>query len=141
MTSIGEVKDALVTLLTAALPDTQVVVGPADVTTLKQRACEVGGASTPLDLQVTAFDGSSCTGTYTLTITTSVSLPGTNESLAEDQAVADFKAAAVAIQSDQTLGLENVSATVTGAGELVESSAASGRSAAVRFPVVIFSIV
>jgi hypothetical protein len=139
--SIGTVKDRLVELLTAALPDTQVIVGPADVTTLRNRALVVGGESTPIDLQVSAFDASSSTATYTLMLTASVSLPGTDESMAEDQAVADFAAAAAAIQADQNLGLENVSATVTGAGELVESSAASGRSAAVRFPVVIFSIV
>jgi hypothetical protein len=139
--SIGTVKDRLVEILTVALPDTQVIVGPADVTTLRNRALVVGGESTPIDLQVSAFDASSSTATYTLMLTASVSLPGTDESMAEDQAVADFAAAAAAIQADQNLGLENVSATVTGAGELVESSAASGRSAAVRFPVVIFSIV
>ena len=59
----------------------------------------------------------------------------------EDAAViADFNAAVAAIQADQALGLDaNFSATVTGAGELLESSSASGRSAAVRFPVVIYT--
>lgn len=139
MTSLGDVKDALVARLTAALPNTQVVPGPADVTTLKNRALEVGGASTPVDFRVTALDGSSCDVTYTLTLTASVSLPGTNESLAEDQVLTDFRDAVVAIQADQSLGIENVSATITGAGELVESAAASGRSAAVRFPVMVYT--
>ena len=140
MTSIGAVKDALVTLLTAALPYTQVIVGPADVTTLKNRTLVVGGESTPMELRLTNFDGSSSDAIYTLTITVSVSLPGTDESKAEDMAVADFNAAVAAIQADQALGLDaNFSATVTGAGELLESSSASGRSAAVRFPVVIYT--
>lgn len=140
MTSIGEVKDSLVELLTAALPYTQVIHGPADVTTLKQRALVVGGESTPVGLRVTSLDGSSSDVTYTLTITASVSLPGTDESQAEDLATADFAAAVDAIRADPSLGVEGVDATVSGAGELLESSSAAGRSAAVRFPVVVYTI-
>lgn len=140
MTSIGAVKDALVEILAAACPSAQVIPGPADVTTLGNRAVVVGGETTPVDVQVTDLAGTSGTATYTLTITASVSLPGTDESKAEDMAAADFAASVAAIEADSSLGLADVSATVSGAGELFETSGAAGRSAAVRFPVMVYTI-
>lgn len=139
MTSIAAVKDALVSLLDAALPDTQVLSGPVDVTTLGSRVLEVGSESTPIQFDPTNLTGTSIAATYTLTLTASVKLAGTSLSAAEDLALADFDAAVAAIQADETLSLLNVAASVVGSGELVESAGASGRSAAVRFPVVVFT--
>ena len=139
MTSIPAVKAALVSLLTPLLPDTQVIPGPPDVTTLAPRALVVGDRSTPIEVMVTSLDGRSGTETYTLTLTASVSLSGTDLGLAEDLAVSDFTVAVAAIQADSSLGLENLNATVVGAGELVEEASGQMRSAAVRFPVEIFA--
>lgn len=139
MTGIAAAKDALVTLLDAALPDTQVLTGPADVTTLTSRVLEVGSESTPVQFDPSNLTGTSVTATYTLTLTASVSLAGTSLSAAEDLALADFAAAVAAIQSGPSLGLWNVNASVVGSGELVESAGANGRSAAVRFPVDVFT--
>lgn len=138
MSSIGAVKAALVSLLSAALPDTQVLPGPVSVTTLGPRVLEVGGESTPIVFAASNLTGTSGTELYTLTLTASVSLAGTNLDSAEDLAVADFAAAVVAIQADPSLGI-GVNATCEGAGELVESANASGRAAAVRFPVEVFA--
>lgn len=151
MTSVGAVKARLVEILTLALPATgsfpasQVVPGPVDVTTLRSRALEVGGNSTPLDFDVTSLDLSTGTRKYTLILTASVSVAGTDMAVAEDQAEADFLAAVAAIRANPSLGLENLSAQVFGNGELVESTLpasqqrSEGRSAAVRFPVLIFT--
>jgi hypothetical protein len=137
--SIGTVKTNLVTILSAALPSSQVVSGPIDVTTLKPRALEVGSATTPLQFDPSSLDGRSGTELYTLTLTVSVSLSGTDLSGPEDLAMADFAAAVAAIRADPSLGIANLNATCSGAGELVESATASGRAAAVRFPVEIFT--
>ena len=139
MTGIGVVKARLVELLAAAVPDARVLPGPVSATTVEARVVEVGGPRTPVQYLVTALDGSSGTATYTLMITCSVSLPGSDGALAEDMAVADFVAAVDAIQADETLGLDAVSATVDGSGELFESATQQGRSAAMQFPVVIFT--
>lgn len=137
--TIGAVKARLVTVLAAALPSTQVEYGPISKTTLPPRVLEVGGESTPLTVAVSDLAGSSGTETYILTLTASVSLSGVDLALAETQAVADFRAAVAAIQADGTLGLDNVSATVSGSGELNGISGAWGRAVAVRFPVEIFT--
>jgi hypothetical protein len=139
VSSVGAVKTALVTILGAALPSSQVVSGPIDVTTLKPRTLEVGSTSTPLQFDPSSLDGRSGTELYTLTLTVSVSLPGTDLTDSESLAVADFRAAVAAIRADPSLSLANLNATCTGAGELVESATASGRAAAVRFPVEIFT--
>lgn len=151
MTSIGAVKARLVEILAPALPAVdpfpaaQVVHGPVDVTTLRGRALVVGAESTPLEFDVSSLDLSSGTKTYTLVLTASVSVGGTDMTLAEDRAEADFLAAVAAIQADPSLGLANLSATVSGNGELVESTLpasqqrSEGRAAAVRFPVLIFT--
>lgn len=139
MTALSAVKDALVVLLTAALPDTQVIPGPVAVTTLTGRVLTVGSESTPIQFDPSNLTGTSVTATYTLTLTASVSLAGTDLSAAEDLALADFASAVAAIQSNDTLALSNVSASVVGAGELVESAGANGRQADVQFPVVIFT--
>jgi hypothetical protein len=139
VSTVGAVKSRLVTILTAALPNSQVVTGPVDVTTLKPRAVEVGGASTPLQFDLTSLDGRSGTELYTLTLTFSVSLSGTDLTPAEDLAIADFVAAVVAIRADPSLGIANLNATCMGAGELIESATPTARSAAVRAPVEIFT--
>ena len=143
--SIAAAKAALVDIIAPLLPATdtlpaaQVLPGPVDVTTLGPRAVVVGDRSTPIRLDVTSLGGGSGTQTFTLMVTASVSLPGTDLGLAEDQAIADFADAVDAIQADPSLGLANLSATVTGEGELVEDASAQGRSAAVRFPVEVFT--
>lgn len=139
MSSIALVKAALVAILTPALPDTQVIPGPVDVTMLRSRVLEVGGESTPILIQVTSLDGSSRTETYTLMLTASVSQSGTILGVAEASAVDDCAAAVAAIVANPSLGLDNLNATVTGNAELTESANAQGRSAAVRFPVEIFA--
>lgn len=139
MTSIAAVKAALVTLLDAALPSTQVIPGPVDVTTLSSRLLVVGSESTPIQFDPTNLTGTSGAATYTLTLTASVSLSGTSLAASETLAQADFAAAVAAIQADETIGLTNVSATVSGSGELVEKSDATGRQVDVRFPVVVYT--
>ena len=139
MSSIGAVKAALVTILQAALPDSQVVPGPIDVTTLGPRVLEVGGASTPLLFDVTDMAGLSGTETYALILTVSVSSPATALAVPEDTACGDFIAAVAAIRANPSLGLTALNATCTGEGELVDSSTSSARAAAVRFPVEIFT--
>ena len=136
---ISTAKARLVAVLSAALPDSQVVHGPIGKTTLTNRVLEVGGESTPIQVTPTNLTGTTCSTTYTLTLTVSVSLATTEMASAEDLAAADFSAAVAAIQADETLGLTNLTATCDGFGEMTENADASGRSAAIRFPVVIFT--
>jgi hypothetical protein len=110
-----------------------------DVTTLSSRLLVVGSESTPIQFDPTNLTGTSGAATYTLTLTASVSLSGTSLAASEALAQADFAAAVAAIQADETIGLANVSATVSGAGELAEASSATSRQAVVRFPVVVYT--
>lgn len=138
MSSIPAVKTALKVLLAAALPNTQVVYGPASsVTTLGQRVLEVGVVTGTLD--VTGMDLRSGTEQYSVMLTASTSIPGTDQTEADDAALADFQAAVTAIRSDPTLGINNLAASVSGTFEMPESAVASGRSAAVRFPVTVIA--
>lgn len=139
MSSIGAVKARLVEILAEALPETQVIPGPADVTTLTERVLEVGGETTPIEVDVSGLDLLTGTEKYTLALTISVSYSGTDLDAPETVAVADFRTAVAAIRADMSLGLLNLSATVTGQGQLEESSSEWGRSAAIRFPVAIFT--
>ena len=139
MSSIGAAKAALVAILGAALPDSQVVPGPVDVTTLSPRILEVGGTSTPILFQPSDMAGAGGTETYTLMLTISVSSPATALAMPEDAALDDFALAVAAIRANPSLGLSSLNATCTGDGELLESADANARAAAVRFPVEIFT--
>lgn len=139
MSSIDAVKARLVEILAAALPETQVIPGPVDVTTLTERVLEVGGETTPIEVDVSGLDLLTGTEKYTLALTISVSYSGTDLDAPETVAVADFRTAVAAIRADMSLGLLNLSATVTGQGQLEETSDAQGLSAAIRFPVAIFT--
>jgi hypothetical protein len=139
VSSIGAVKTALVSILGAALPASQVVPGPVDVTTLGPRVLAVGGETTPIRFEPSNLTGTSGTELYTLTLTISVSLPGAALDPAEDLALADFAAAVAAIRANPGLGIANLNAICTGEGELVESADVNTRAAAVRFPVEIFT--
>lgn len=139
MSSIDAAQAALVAIFAAALPDSQVVPGPVDVTTLRSRVVEVGGESTPIEFEVTSMDGTSGTEKYTLVVTISVSLSGTELATAQALAVDDFRACVTAVWANPNLGVDGLSAMVSGNGELLKSPGAQGRSAAVRFPVEIFT--
>lgn len=146
MTSVGEVEARLVAIFTPLLlasdpfPACQVVTGPVSLTTVRGRVLVVGDADiTPLTLDVTSLDLSSGTKTFPLTIRASVSVPGTDLSIAQNQAEADFATVVAAIQADPSLGLENLSATVIGSADLEKTAVAQGRMAAFRFSVEIFT--
>jgi hypothetical protein len=140
MTTIPAVKAALVTILTAALPNTQVVYGPGtSVTLLKQRFLIVGESVTG-QLTPTAMNNSTGTEQYTVDMLAVVSIPGTNAALADTQVLADFAAAIAAIQADSHLGGLNLNASVDGTFEMVPIDNEAGRACSIRFPVSVFAV-
>ena len=146
MSSVGAVEARLVEILTPLLPAVgpfsacQVVTGPVSVTTVRGRVLVVGDAdATQIALNVTSMDLSSGSKAFPLIIRASVSVAGTDLSVAQDRAEADFAIAVAAIQADPSLGFENLSASLVGGALLEKSAVAQGRMAAFVFPVQIFT--
>jgi hypothetical protein len=140
VSSIPAVKAALVSILSAALPDTQVIYGPSTaVTTTSSRILTVGRVtgrreSDSIGLATTREE-------YTVELVASVDLASTSQQSADELVLADYAAAELAIReypAGPTLGLEAagvLQAVPFGEFELSELADGDGRHAAVRFGV------
>lgn len=139
MTStIPVVKARLVSILTAALPDSQVTYGP-EAASLKSHVVLVGnvtGTITPSNLP-----SSSVTEQYVVNMAVSVSTRADLKTNTE-AALADYSAACAAILTDVTLGLSqiDVAARLDGSFELSETADDEGRTTTIRFPVTVFAV-
>lgn len=137
--SIPTVKAALVSVLAAALPSTQIIYGPSNsVTTKGPWVATVGravGTRSP-----DAMDFASAKEEYTVELMCSVSLAGTSPQAADGLALANYASAEAAIRADTTLGLPGT-VQVTGFGqfELMEQADSDGRHAAVRWSVQVYA--
>jgi hypothetical protein len=137
--SIPAVKAALVSILTTALPNTQVIYGPVTaVTTTTPRVLTVGRALGRRELDGLSL--TSCSEQYAVDLVASVDLGGTGQQSADDLALADYAAAETVIRADPTLGLSGtIQALPTGEFELMEQADENGRHAAVRFSVQVYA--
>jgi hypothetical protein len=140
VSSVPAVKAALVTVLTAALPNSQVIYGPIEsVSTAKSRVLSVGGAVGTRE--VTNLGLTSATERYTVELLASVALSGYQQQTADEAALADYEAACDAITAaGPDLGIGNGSSiTPEGEFELTEVATENGRAAQVRFAVSVFN--
>lgn len=146
MSSVPAVKSALIPILAAALPATatlpasQVIYGPIEsVATAKPRVISIGGAVGTRDMSDLAL--TTATERYTIALLVSVSLPGYQQQLADEVALADYEAACDAITAaGPDLGLGNgASICPDGQFELTETSTENGRAAQVLFGVSVFN--
>jgi hypothetical protein len=140
VSSVPAVKAALVTVLTAALPASQVIYGPIEsVSITTPRVLSVEGAVGTRDMSNLAL--TSATENYTITLMVSVMLPGYQQQTADEQALADYEAACDAITAaGADLGLGNgANICPEGQFELSEFATANGRAAQVRFSVSVFN--
>jgi hypothetical protein len=140
--SIPTVKAALVSVLAAALPSTQVIYGPVTaVTTTGSRVLTVGRAVGRREQD--ALGTTTASEQYTVELTNSVDIAGTSQQAADEQALADYVAARAAVDADSTLGitsLATVQVLATGADfELLELADDDGRHAAVRWSVSVYA--
>ena len=144
MSTVPAVKAALVSLLTTALPSTQVIYGPAtSVTVTEDRLLTVGKVTG--DRQFNSMTGQTTSERYTVELVASVDLAGTSQQAADELVLADYAAAELAIReysggSDLGLAASGVQQVLpTGEFELVEQADADGRHAAVRFSVAVIA--
>lgn len=142
MSSIGLVKAALVSTLTAALPDVQVIYGPAaGVTTTEARVLTVGRAVGTRDLDSISL--ATTAEQYVIELLTTADNAGTDQQATTEQALADYTAAELAIREHPTapeLGLgPGIHVLPTGEFELMEQADSNGRHAAVRFSVSVYA--
>ena len=138
--SIPTVKAALVSVLAAALPASQVIYGPVTaVTTTTARVLTVGRAQGRRDLDSLSL--STAAEQYTVDLQVSVDIPGgSTQQTADEQALADYAAAEAAVRGNPTLGLSGtIQVLPTGAFELLEQADPEGRHAAVRFSVAVYA--
>lgn len=139
--TISTVKARLVEVLTAALPDTQVVYGPLSaVTTLKPRALSVGRAAGTRE--ITSLSLTSAQERYTIDLLVSVALSGTSQQSADELALADYASAVDAIVvAHPDLGLgAGYTIVARSEFELVEVADDQGRAAQVWFAVAVTAI-
>lgn len=137
MTSIPAVKAALTAAFTAALPDSQVINGPAEsVSSIKSRYVEVGDVNGTIT--VTSLDLRRATEQYTVLITVSASAAGYDPIPVTAAALADFETACDAVRADPSLGID-VAAKVEGSFEMHETAEGQGRATVITFPVAIFA--
>lgn len=144
MSSIPAVKAKLVSLLTTALPNTQVIYGgTGTVTTTGPRILLIGRASGTRQPDSMSLDTSS--EQYVIELVASVDLAGTSQQAADEMALDDYAAAELAIREysgggDLGLAASGVlSALPTGAFDLEEQADENGRHAAVRFGVAVIA--
>jgi hypothetical protein len=122
MSSVQAVKAQLVSILTTALPSTQVIYGPSS-----------------------ALSTAMTEERYTVDLTCSVDLPETDQTDATSVALADYTAAELAIREyvgGPPLGLEAqgvLSVFPTGEFELNELADSKGRHAVVRWSVSVIA--
>lgn len=137
MTSIPAVKAALTAAFTAALPDSQVINGPAEsVSSIKSRYVEVGDVTGTL--AVTSMNLRRGTEQYTVLVTVSASTAGYDPIPATAAALADFEVCCGAVRADPSLGI-GVVAKLEGSFEMREVAQDQGRATVVTFPVAIFA--
>jgi hypothetical protein len=146
MSSVPAVRAALVTLLTATLPDTQVIYGPLSaVTTTKARVATVGKVTNAnRDLNTMGIDTTE--EQYTIELAFSVDLPGAGTlATAVSQVFADYTVAEVAIREfagGPQLGLAAsgvLRVLMTGDWESDEQADIEGAHAAVRCSVAVIA--
>jgi hypothetical protein len=140
--SIPAVKAALVTVLTAALPNTQVIYGPlASVTTTTGRTLTVGAVAGRRDLDSMSLD--TAVEQYTVELNCYADLPGYDQQLADEQALADYATAEQAIReyaAGPTLGVSGVVHILPlGDFALDEIADDTGRHARVRWSVSVYA--
>ena len=142
MSTVSAVKTALVSLLTTACPDAQVIDGPPDASALNGvQIISVGRVSGTRELN--SLSGSTSEERYVVDLVASVSLPGTEMQAPRDLAMDLYEAAELAIREyagGANLGLgDGIQALPTGAFELDEQADENGRHAAVRFGVAVIA--
>jgi hypothetical protein len=146
MSSVPAVKAALVTLLTAALPNTQVIYGPGTaVTTTTGRILTVGKVTNGLrDLDSMAIGTTE--ERYTVALAFSVDLPGAGTlATAVTQVFADYTAAELAIREyaggpDLGLAAQGVlQALMFGGWNLDEQADSNGSHAAIDSSVAVIA--
>jgi hypothetical protein len=143
--SIPAVKAALVSVLTTALPSTQVIYGPSTaVTTTTGRILTVGRAVGIRELDSLAVG--TAAERYTVELVCSVDIgAATSQQTADDLALADYATAEQAIREysggpDLGLAASGVlNLLPTGDFELAELADENGRHAAVRWSVAVYA--
>jgi hypothetical protein len=140
VSTIPTVKAQLVSVLTAALPSTQIIYGPP-VPPLPPRVLAVGKAIGTRELDSLSLETTA--EQYTVELIASVSLSGADQQAADELVLADYAAAELAIRehpSGPSLGLSGtVHVLPTGEFELSEQADDNGRHAAVRFSVSVYA--
>jgi hypothetical protein len=137
VTSIPAVKAELVSVLAAALTDTQVVYGDRRaVTVAGPRLLLVKGAQGRSDFSDLA--SASSVELYEIECEASGSIPGTLQQVADELALAVFDAAVAAINAHDFVAAQKVQAT--GSFVLTEEPTERGRSAAVKFYVAVQAV-
>jgi hypothetical protein len=146
VSSVPAVKAKLVTLLTATLPDTQVIYGPSTaVTTTEDRLVTVGKVTNAnRDLDSLAIGTTE--ERYAVELQFTVDLPGTDSlATAVTQVFADYTAAELAIREyaggpDLGLAASGVlQALMTGGWELDEQADSDGRHALIKASVAVYA--
>jgi hypothetical protein len=144
MSSVQAVKAQLVSILTTALPSTQVIYGPSSAITIAtSRILTVGRVFGTRDFN--SLSTAMTEERYTVDLTCSVDLPETDQTDATSVALADYTAAELAIREyvgGPPLGLEAqgvLSVFPTGEFELNELADSKGRHAVVRWSVSVIA--
>jgi hypothetical protein len=141
VTTVPAAKAALVTILTAALPATQVIYGPGSSVTVTTPRILVVGAAQPDSQWVTGVitpttvDGLHGTEVYDITVEESVTIIGTFSQAAESDALTDVATAIATVQANPALAGAGTRAAVDGGFELSEADNELGRAVVVRFSV------
>jgi hypothetical protein len=141
VTTVPAAKAALVTILTAALPATQVIYGPGSSVTVTTPRILVVGSAQPDSPSVTGVvtpttvDGLHGTEVYDITVEESVTIIGTFSQGAESDALADVATAIATVQANPALAGAGTHASVDGGFDLSEADNELGRAVVVRFSV------
>ncbi len=146
MSTIPAVLAALTTLGVATLPSSQVINGPrSTVTTTDDRLLIVGEEVTAGRRDLDSMSIGTTSEQYEVSLAVSADVPGTDQTVADGQALADYAAMELAIREfsgGPNLGLAAsgvLRVLPTGDFELKRIASADGRHAAVRFSVAVYA--
>lgn len=143
MSTVPEVLAALATLGAATLPNSQTINGDlASVTTTRGQLFLVADEDFEVERQFDSLAGVTTTERYVVPCSVVADVPGSDQSVADAQAWADYEALEVAVAANPTLGLHalfSLQATIVGTQTFRRAADSDGRHSLVRFGVEVFA--
>lgn len=143
MSSVPEVLAAVATLGTATLPNSQTINGDlASVTTTRGRLFLVADEDFEVERQFDSLGGVTTTERYVVPCSAVSDVPGSDQSVADAQAWADYEAMEVAVAANPTLGLHaqfSLQAVIVGTQTFRRAASENGRHSLVRFGIEVFA--